>query len=100
MTRIVVALVLGALLLGTAAGRAEQQCEDEYGNVFFGDLDEPRNGPRPWTPCLPVGTWAAIRRQSDRAPGQPAGFGEVCAKWKDLSFCKARAAALAAKRHP
>lgn len=64
MKPILLALLIGVALCG--AVRAEQACEDEWGNTYYGDLSEPRNGPRPVGPCLPAGTWADIRDPQHR----------------------------------
>jgi len=37
-------------------------CEDEHGNQFELPLQRYQSGMRPVGPCLPIGTWDAIRR--------------------------------------
>lgn len=50
----------------TAEDRA---CVDAYGNTYFGDVSQRQVGMQPTTPCLPPGTWEAIRNGGQFSPG-------------------------------
>lgn len=72
-------LMLGTITLAallTLSGQepidANNACEDELGNTYFLPLDRYQAGMRPVGPCLPVGTWSAIRQHIESRPRQPA----------------------------
>ena len=52
-------------------------CEDEHGNTFFLPLERYQTSMRPVGPCLPVGTWSALRegrfRPVERREGNSRG---------------------------
>jgi hypothetical protein len=66
-------IVAIALILGAPPGGAiepaqpHEACEDQLGNTWFLPLDRYQAGMRPVGPCLPLGTWAAMRAEIEGA---------------------------------
>jgi hypothetical protein len=82
-------MLLAVLAVALASSAHAEQCEDRWGNVY--DLDTFLPSLRPTGPCLPVGTWDAIRDEADPTWRQKRHEREV-ESYRQLLACR--------KRHP